>query len=121
MFLTDLEVRHLNGLKELRAPLVFTSPSLGRVVVPPGFRTNFGSVPRLPFVYLIAGGVGDKAATVHDWLVGESTGTPVPGVSRRQAARVFYEALRAQQVPAPVAWSMWLGVRLNDLRKVVLP
>lgn len=38
------------------------------LTVPEGFATDFASVPRLPITYLLAGGIGDAAAVVHDYL-----------------------------------------------------
>jgi hypothetical protein len=70
-FLTSLRVEEtdeLKGLWTLLADFSYRSDLLGRVLtVPQGFVTDFASVPRLPFVYLAAGGKGDKAAVIHDW------------------------------------------------------
>jgi hypothetical protein len=38
------------------------------VAVPAGFVTNFASVPRVPIAYLLAGGIGNRSATLHDYL-----------------------------------------------------
>ena len=52
-------------------------------------------------------GVGDAAATVHDYLY--SSGK----LCRCAADRVFYSALRDSGVARWRAWLMWAGVRLG--------
>lgn len=55
----------------------FTAPLIILVVldgvtylirVPPGFKTDFASVPRIPLAFWLFGGIGDYAAGAHDWL-----------------------------------------------------
>lgn len=72
-FLTDLDVKRLpdkDGRKQwkLIAPLIYESKTVGLIVVPTGFITDFASVPRLPLVYWFFGGRGDAEAVLHDWL-----------------------------------------------------
>jgi hypothetical protein len=91
---------------KLAADLVYESDRLQRVItVPAGFETDFASVPRLPVVYLAAGGTARKAAVVHDYLYRQS------GVARADADAVFLEAMKASGQPAWRATLMWLGVR----------
>lgn len=83
-------------------------PFTASVVVPRGFNTDFASVPRLPLAYLLAGGVGNAAAVVHDYLYRE-----VPhAFTRDQADEMFYQALLACSVPRWRAWLMWAAVRI---------
>jgi hypothetical protein len=81
---------------------------LGRRIfsVPAGFITDLASTPRLPFVYLIAGGLGHAAAILHDWLYTSHE------VDRRTADDIFHEALLVCGVPAWKAWLMWSAVRV---------
>lgn len=72
-FLTDLDVKRLHdkdGRKQwqLLSPLIYESSNVGLIIVPTGFITDFSSVPRLPFVYWIFGGRGDKEGVLHDFL-----------------------------------------------------
>ena len=68
-FVTGLDVRKLDEHSwQLLGPFVYESDTVGTIIVPKGFITNFGSVPRLPFMYAAFGGVGDQACTLHDWL-----------------------------------------------------
>ncbi len=54
---------------------IVTEPRKKDVVIhtPHGFLTNFASVPRMPFAYLLAGGRGNKPAASHDYLYAEAT------------------------------------------------
>jgi hypothetical protein len=54
---------------ELDAPLVFRRPDASLVVAPPGFQTDFCSVPRHPaFVFGIFGARLDRQGTMHDYV-----------------------------------------------------
>jgi hypothetical protein len=75
--------------------------------VPKGFNTDFASVPRLPVAYLVAGGHGEKAAIVHDWLIFSKEET------RFMADQVFKEALKASSEPPIIVHIMYLGVRVG--------
>lgn len=131
-FLTPLQVEKMSEREwKLTAPLVYDSDTVGVIVVPTGFVTNFGSVPRLPFMYLLFGGVGDEACTVHDWLysrrllVGRDLHRQV--LERKTADKimrgVIYECLRVDDasvsglfknlISLGTAWAMWLGVRIG--------
>lgn len=91
----------------LLATLAFSSDVLNRlVIVPEGFVTDFASVPRLPFAYLLFGNVAREAAVVHDWLYHSGA------CSRELADEVFAEASKACGVSAWRRGPMWLGVRL---------
>lgn len=130
-FLTDLNVKKISEHEwRLIDPLVYNSNTVGVIVVPEGFITNFGSVPRFPLVYLLFGGVGDKACTVHDWLYTKPH--RVIAESGKQVARctadkimrgVIYECLRGDDetiagilknmLSLAAAWAMWAGVRIG--------
>ena len=92
-FLTGLDIRLIcdtAGVWELKEPLSYLSDAAGRIItVPPGFRTDFASVPRLPLAYLVAGDTCHQAATLHDYLY--RTGE----LSRSMADRIFFEAAGA--------------------------
>lgn len=108
-FLTDLVVVHVSDdIKRLVYPLEYESALLGRlIVVPEGTETDFSSVPRLPFAFWLFGGIGDKAAVVHDALYSGKY-----GVSRKQADDVFSEALKVCGVGAIRRGLMYSAVRL---------
>ena len=108
-FLTALRVEQISDdeWRLLRA-LVYQSDRLERVlIVPRGFVTDFASVPRLPFVFWLAGGKATKAAVVHDFLYRKS------GVTRADADAVFAEAMKATGQAAWRRGLMWAGLRLG--------
>lgn len=113
-FLTTLRIERIEdrshdgrGTWRLLDALVYYSDAHGFLVVPAGFVTDLASVPRVPFAYLLAGGVGHAAAVIHDWLYSAHP------VTRSQADEVFYEALQVLSVPRWRAWCMWAGVRIG--------
>lgn len=130
-FLTPLKVEKITEREwRLTEPLVYDSNTVGVIVVPAGFVTNFGSVPRLPLMYLLFGGIGDEACTPHDHLYSaphEIIAGSELFVDRCTADRVMrgviYECLRVDDTnlggllknigSLGMAWAMWLGVRVG--------
>ena len=122
-FRTNMDVRKLSEHEwQLIAPLVYESDTVGTIIVPKGFVTNFGSVPRLPFMFMFFGGVGDKACTLHDWLYAPPH-EPFSGsgvrVSRKTADKVLRGVIKECMTDSwsitksATAWAMWAGVRLG--------
>jgi hypothetical protein len=97
-------VNHLSGRVhdwELVEPMTYrlVQPDEGEVVtVPPGFRTDFASIPR-PFWSVIAPwGRHGRAAVIHDFLyqlgaVTDPTRATLRRPSKREADRIFREAM----------------------------
>lgn len=110
-FLTPLDTRLVDEFADthqLLAPLVYYSELLQReVTVAAGFVTDFASVPRLPFAYMVVGGKGKRAACLHDWLYSGAA------ADRKSADRVFAEALRACGYGRLVENLMYAGVRFG--------
>ena len=69
-FHTPLRVQQIDDCRwQLEGPLQYSSDVAQRVfVVPSGFITDFASVPRIPFAYMVTGGKAQAAAVIHDWL-----------------------------------------------------
>lgn len=67
---------------------------IGLIIVPAGFETDLASVPRLPVAWLLAGGVGNAASVVHDYLCRHQL------FSSSTADKVFAEALAASGISA---------------------
>ena len=109
-FLDKLDVELLNdgdNTWRLFSDMRYESCLLKKTfTVPKGFKTNFASVPRLPFAYLLFGGVANQAAVVHDYLY--SSGE----VTRSQADAVLREASKTSGVNWFQRNAMWLGVRV---------
>jgi len=140
-FLTKLRVERLpnkNGRKQWKLTdwFIYESSTVGLILVPPGYVTDFASVPRLPIIYLFFGGQSDEEGTLHDFLysVPHSTGTGQV-VDRALADKVLrgaryscirvdlsdYEKVSALSLANNVwaycsAWCFWAGVRLVGWR-----
>lgn len=113
-FRTTLKVEKIGEDRwRLTAPLIYVSTILGEIIVPEGFVTDFASVPRLPFAYLLAGNVGHAPSTVHDYLY------QCQCTDRATADAVFHEILGVDSVPwwrrlimyaavRTLGWASWL-------------
>jgi hypothetical protein len=91
----------------------------GQVIIKEGFRTDFASVPRLPLMWYVAGGVGIKASLVHDYLYSGGlihyydNGLLLSrGVTKKEADNIYYHFLLDSKVLHIRALLMWLAVRL---------
>ncbi len=76
------------------------------VTVPAGHVTDFASVPRLPVVYLATGGIGQRAAALHDWLYSQAA------QPRAWCDEVLRDALAAEGVSWWRRALMYRAVRL---------
>ena len=103
-----------NGVDwELFEPFVYITRYDLTIVVPAGFKTDFGSVPRLYATYALFGNVGHEAATVHDFCYRRPLDADV---SREVADEIFHDALLDSGVARWKARLMWLGVRIGGHR-----
>ena len=64
------------------------------ISVPEGFQTDFASVPRIFWVILPPDGKYTQAAVVHDFIYNKQIR------SRKEADRIFLEAMQVLGVPA---------------------
>lgn len=75
-FLTKLQLEQLeegtpfkNAKYKVLSPLIYESKTLKTIIiVPEGFITDLASIPRIPILYALLGGLGNAAAVVHDFL-----------------------------------------------------
>lgn len=108
-FLTTLDVELVAEGEDawiLRNPFAYHSEVLGMIVtVPPGFVTDFASVPRLPVIYMLTGNTAHRPAVIHDFLYTTSA------CERKQADEVFLEAMEVVGIPAWKRYPMYWGVR----------
>lgn len=81
------------------------------VTVPAGFITDLASVPKLPLTWLLAGGTGQEAAVIHDWLYSVHAVNSV-GINRSMADAVFREAVECSEDTQANPWLMWAAVYL---------
>ena len=73
-------------------------------IVPTGYETDWASVPRIPFAYLVAGNISHRAPLCHDFLYTTSE-------DRKWADLVLMAALEEEGVPAWKRWLMYYAVR----------
>ena len=76
------------------------------IEVPAEFTTNFANVPSVPILWNIAGGIGNKAATIHDFLYTYHI------YDRKTSDRVFKEALKVEGVSRVKRNLMYAAVRM---------
>jgi hypothetical protein len=67
-FKSDFVTKNINDTwAMLKEDLVFCSSWMKKTfTVKAGFVTDYASVPRLPIIYMLCGGRGKRAATMHD-------------------------------------------------------
>jgi len=76
------------------------------IIVPEGFITNFASVPRILWPVFPAYGRYGRASVIHDYLYASQT------LSRREADRIFFEAMGVSNVNTLTQYTLYLTVRL---------
>lgn len=108
-FLSQPDFHRRGKLLVLDAPLRFRDAA-GRIwEVPAGFPSDLASVPLLlpGVLHALLGSLIESAgaALVHDYLYASGL------VPRREADRIFYQALRAEGAGRARATCYWLGVR----------
>lgn len=97
-------------------PLVYVTMHLGypwRIEVQSLFATDLASIPHLARPIIRRGGT-HKAAVVHDWLTTRNPDHNAKGkdnITRRDADKIFREALRVSSVPSWKTTIMYHGVR----------
>lgn len=108
-FLNSLIVEYVANQSKagVIAPLDYQDDDGAIYTVPAGFLTDFASVPRLPFAYMIAGGRVPMASTLHDRLC--ATGE----VSRKDADAIYKRAIRDEGSGAFIQSLMYAGVRIG--------
>ena len=112
-FLTDLECKLVHAgwwrnTWELTAPLRYYSNIVDEVIEASlGFRLDFASVPRIPIIWWIYGGIMQRPAAIHDWIY------RVKLYPRRTGDLVFREAVGVDGGGPVICNSMYAGVRLG--------
>ena len=107
-------------------PFTYYIDKLGgglKVDIPPGFRTDFASVPKLFRFVVPPIGRHGKAAVVHDylceykhaWQVDDQGNWAYYAISRKEADRIFREAMNVLGVGKVKRNVMFWGVRLYSI------
>jgi hypothetical protein len=111
-FETQLCCELIKGDKvwRLTQPLCYHSNIVGIVDVPAGFETDLASVPRIPLLWLLWGGICHREGVVHDFLYRSDA---LPLVKKEQADKVFLEAMAVRGKAAYVRYPMYWGVKFG--------
>lgn len=91
-----------------------TYPSEQKVIVPVGFETDFGSIPKIFRWLLSPTGQWGKATVVHDYLCVHKIVTTPEGeriVSRKEADDIFNEAMTVLGVNKLARYAIYSAVR----------
>ena len=82
------------------------------IIVPVGFVTDFASVPQFLWWWLPYWGKYGKAAVLHDFLYQSHCCHLFLKGTRKEADKIFYEAMIVGGTPQRRAYLMYLAVRL---------
>lgn len=101
--------------------LVHTDDKTYQVIISKGFVTDYASVPRIPFAYLLYGGLGNYPAVLHDGLYGKCKLVDVTDFdtkekiefTREQCDEIFYLGLLERGISKWKALPMYWGVRMG--------
>lgn len=93
------------GLWQVTMPLLYVDNEGVEYVVPIGACTDFASVPRVPFAFLMAGNTAHRPAVLHDYLLASGI------VPRERADELFREAMESIGMPPSRVRRMYNAVR----------
>ena len=98
----------------LNQPLIYFSVHLNSIIcVPAGFETDFASVPRIPIVHACWGDRAHHESVIHDYLYRIDSN---PVVERKDADKVFLEAMKIRGRPKCIRYPMYCGVRVGGFK-----
>lgn len=98
-----------SDMNELLKPLEYTNTDGVVYTVPKGFKTDFASIPRIFRAIIPPTGKWSNASVLHDYLYTDGYKL---GVSRKQADKIFYNAMIDSFVARITANIMWFCVRV---------
>lgn len=111
MFLTpmkEFDFRPLGkGRVRLQGSLEYLDAECGHIYVPHSFECDLASYGRVVRSIYDRLGHSMRPAFIHDFLYA----TKIKGISRKEADRIYREALHLEGANWASAWSQWLGVR----------
>jgi hypothetical protein len=124
-FLDTLTVDWVGGKRRYSVRYAYRYSSLlvdEVITVPPGYRTDFASIPRVFWRILPPDGPYAPAAVIHDWLCDLRGST---GINSRTTHRIFREAMEVLRV---AYWKRavmyravrWFGPRFSFKEKAII-
>lgn len=109
MELSSLELKDLKNSKfELISDYNYIIENR-KIKVPKGFVTDFASVPRILYVFILPYGKHSSASLIHDWLYSKECNIKT---TRKEADRIFLKILKEDSVNIFKRRSMYFAVRL---------
>lgn len=111
-FLTNfvcVKIYRYGETPELIENLVYKMNENRIFIVPKGFKTDFASIPRIFWAIIAPLGKHTLPAVLHDFLYTEGYKM---GISRKEADKIFYNAMIDSFVNRFTANIMWACVRL---------
>lgn len=109
MELNSLELKDLRNSKfELISDYSYIVGNR-EIKVPKGFITDFASVPRVLYIFILPYGKHSSASLIHDWLYSKECNIKT---TRKEADRIFLKILKEDSVNIFKRKPMYFAVRL---------
>lgn len=104
-----VRVKIYNDGLQLTGDLEYFDDSIGVIVIPKGFKTDFATIPRIFWSVIAPIGKWALPSVLHNYLY--DCGYKY-GISRKQADKIFYDAMIKSHVARITANVMWFCVRV---------
>lgn len=104
----SVKIFRYGEMPQLTADLEYFDDSIGVIVVPKGFKTDFATIPRIFWSIIAPIGKWTLPSVLHDYLY--DCGYKY-GISRKKADKIFYDAMIKSHVARITANVMWCCVR----------
>lgn len=109
MELSSLELKDLKNSKfELLSDYSYIVKNR-KIKVPKGFITDFASVPRTLYIFILPYGKHSSASLIHDWLYSKDCTLKM---GRKEADKIFLEIMKEEGVNIFKRNLMYCAVRL---------
>lgn len=105
----SVKIFRYGEMPQLTADLEYFDDSIGVIVVPKGFKIDFATIPRIFWSIIAPIGKWTLPSVLHDYLY--DCGYKY-GISRKQADKIFYDAMVKSHVARIIANVMWFCVRV---------
>lgn len=105
----SVKIYRYGELPELTEDLVYTMDDGITYKIPKGFKTDFATIPRIFWNIIAPIGKHTLPSVLHDYLYTEGYKF---GLNRKQADKIFWDAMIASHVAQITANIMWFCVRV---------
>lgn len=104
----DVRIFRYGEMPQLTKELTYKHSSGKTFVVPKGFKTDFASIPRIFWNIIAPIGKHTLPSVLHDYLYEYGASL---GISRKEADKIFWDAMIESHVARITANVMWFCVR----------